>query len=415
MASREKKASAPSLFKNKSNNKGIAASLVQHSEDWQMEVAKRFMSVENKKEELLDPYTIQQQLQQANLKRASAWKVAEDADDANTVLAEVEAFTDICRSLKKQLKMTQEFIKDARAVKWFAKKGYERHQEDDPRKACHYLNLLKHANTVDATAKVYEDKFADAETYAKEQAAASEKQVAQEQAALEEEVDEAASDESESENGDKVHDQFCKAEYHPAMRKRKLRNVSSGKLTPDNQARKQQKTKASLDKFMETKLVALNNQTPHEAGELFKFETGLAICVVCNNKHVTWKTLSRHVGTKNHMNLKAEHTSAGLTVQMRLQNIREYQCTNEVQGQTLSNKITNFRAQMLDMFCKANIPIAAVDRMEKDLCALAGDGRTLGGQRGLSDLVQPLHAEHIANIKQVVLAQPGMRTNCNFN
>jgi hypothetical protein len=206
MASREKKASAPSLFKNKSNNKGIAASLVQHSEDWQMEVAKRFMSVENKKEELLDPYTIQQQLQQANLKRASAWKVAEDADDANTVLAEVEAFTDICRSLKKQLKMTQEFIKDARAVKWFAKKGYERHQEDDPRKACHYLNLLKHANTVDATAKVYEDKFADAETYAKEQAAASEKQVAQEQAALEEEVDEAASDESESENGDKVHE-----------------------------------------------------------------------------------------------------------------------------------------------------------------------------------------------------------------
>jgi hypothetical protein len=56
------------------------------------------------------------------------------------------------------------------------------------------------------------------------------------------------------------------------------------------------------------------------------------------------------------------------------------------------------------MFCKANIPIAAADTMEEDLAEMAGDGRTLGGQRGLSDLVQPLHAEHIANIQQIASA-----------
>jgi hypothetical protein len=49
------------------------------------------------------------------------------------------------------------------------------------------------------------------------------------------------------------------------------------------------------------------------------------------------------------------------------------------------------------MFCKANIPLAAADTMEEDLAEIAGDGRTLGGRRGLSNLVQPLHAEHIAD------------------
>jgi hypothetical protein len=419
MASRQKKpksaskkktppSSLPSIFFKNKSNKGIAASLVQHSEDWQMKVAERFMSVRNKKEELLDPYTIQQQLQQANSKRASAWKVLEeDATNMSTTLADKEllvALTDRWRGLEKQLKMIQGFIKDARTVKWFAKKGCQRHQEDDPSKAIYYLNLLKNANAVDMTATEYDKNFNDAklaaEQYAKEQAAASENQVAEEQAALEEEVD---SDEFEPENDDlnKVHDQFCKAEFHQTMRKRKLRNVSSGKLTPSNQARKQQKTKASLDKFMGTKLRALNNQTPNEAGELFKFETGLAVCIVCNNKHVTWGTLARHIGAKTHMDRKAAYKSAGVTVQMRLQNIREYQGTNELQGQTLSNHVTKYRARMLNMFCKANIPIAAVDTMEEDLAEVAGDGRTLGGQRGLSDLVQPLHAEHIADIKEI--------------
>jgi hypothetical protein len=407
-----KKKNAPSaltsFLKNKSN-KGVSALVVQHSEDWQMKVAARFMGVRNKKEELLDPHTIQQQLQQANSKRANAWKVVEGATNACTTLAEQEilALTATCHSLKKQLEMTQEFIKDAREVKWFAKKGYERHQEDDPLKAFHYLNLFKQATAVDITATVYEDKFAHAELaaekYAKEQSAASENQVAEDQAVLEAENDEAASDESEPENGDldKVHDQFCKAQYHPTMRKRKPRNVSNGRLTPDNQARKQKKMKASLDTFMETKLRALDDQTPNEAGELFKFETGLAICIVCNNKHVTWATLARHIGGKTHKDRKAAHKSAGQQVQMRLQNIREFQGTNELQGQTLSNHVTKYRARMLNMFCKANIPIAAADTMDEDLAEVAGDGRTLGGPRGLSDLVQPLHAEHIADIKQI--------------
>jgi hypothetical protein len=172
-----------------------------------------------------------------------------------------------------------------------------------------------------------------------------EKEVVKEQAALEEEEvdEEGASDESESENDNKVHNQFCKAKYHSVMRKRKLRNIASCKLTPDNQA--------SLDKFMETKLGALNNETPNEAGELFKCETGLAICIVCHNKHVTWKTLARHIGTKKHMNQKAAHTSAAETVQMQLQNFCEHQHMNAVQGQTVSNNATNFCAQVLDMFC----------------------------------------------------------------
>jgi hypothetical protein len=128
------------------------------------------------------------------------------------------------------------------------------------------------------------------------------------------------------------------------MRKRKLRNVSSGKLTPGNQARKQQKTKAALDRFMDSKLLSRNDQTR----ELFKYETGLAICsIVCNNKHVPWQTLARHISGKKHMGRKATHTSAGLTVQMPLQNIREYQGTNELQGQTLSNHVTKCHARVL--------------------------------------------------------------------
>jgi hypothetical protein len=134
--------------------------------------------------------------------------------------------------------MTQEFIEDARNVKWFATKGHKQHQEDDPSKALCHLNLFKHATAVDMTATAHDDKFVHAqlaaEKHAKEQSAASENQVAEEQAASEEGVVD-ASDESEPENDNlgKVHDQFCKAEHHPAMRKRKLRDVSNGKLAPD--------------------------------------------------------------------------------------------------------------------------------------------------------------------------------------
>jgi hypothetical protein len=166
--------------------------VVQHSEDWQVKVAARFMGVRDKDEELLDPHAIQQQLQQANLERANAWKVVEDAPDACPTLTEQEllALTARCRSLKKQLEMTQEFIKDAREVKWFAMKQHKQHQEDDPSKALHCLNLFKHATVVDMTATAYDDKFAHAQLAAekcvKEQSAASENQVAEEQAALEE-------------------------------------------------------------------------------------------------------------------------------------------------------------------------------------------------------------------------------------
>jgi hypothetical protein len=104
-----KKKNAPSalltsFLKNKSN-KGLSALVVEHSEDWQMKVAARFMGVRNKKEELLDPHTIQQQLQQANSKRANAWKVVEGATNVCTSLAEQEvlALTATCHSLKKQL------------------------------------------------------------------------------------------------------------------------------------------------------------------------------------------------------------------------------------------------------------------------------------------------------------------------
>jgi hypothetical protein len=81
--------SLPSLLKNKSN-KGVSALVVQHSsEDWQMKVAARFMGVRNKEEEPVDPHAIQQQLQQANLKLADAWKVMEDASNACTTLADL--------------------------------------------------------------------------------------------------------------------------------------------------------------------------------------------------------------------------------------------------------------------------------------------------------------------------------------
>jgi hypothetical protein len=75
--------------------------VLQHSEDWQVKVAARFMGVRDKEEEPLDPHAIQQQLQQANSERDDAWKVAEDATNACATLTEQEllALTDECRML----------------------------------------------------------------------------------------------------------------------------------------------------------------------------------------------------------------------------------------------------------------------------------------------------------------------------
>jgi hypothetical protein len=202
------------------------------------------MGVRKEEEEPLDPHAVQQQRQQANSKLADAWKVVEDAANASATLAEQEVFALSARwgSLKKELERTQEIIKDASKVKWFAKKSHEQHQKHDPSKAFHCClkKLLKHATAVDVTATVCDDKFAHAqlaaEKRAKEQAAAWENQVAKEQAASEE-VDKAASDESELENddSDKVHNQFCKADCHATMCKqmqhspRQSSNVINGR------------------------------------------------------------------------------------------------------------------------------------------------------------------------------------------